>query len=166
MKIELSPGEWAGVLNAVIERGELDDDREASDDYMRIAGLIREQIAEAGRVLPELPEPDEDQDEAECPHAWTASEVLAMRDQDAVYNAKGRELHGDAWHEFTRSYPEVGATCGAVLELVDRVPDYRSVRWEDGVLVVGDGQFGDAETEELSCKNGHQWSLAIEMEYR
>jgi hypothetical protein len=65
MKIELSPGEWAGVLNAVIERGELDDDREASDDYMRIAGLIREQIAEAGRTLPEL-EPDEDQAPRQC----------------------------------------------------------------------------------------------------
>jgi hypothetical protein len=40
------------------------------------------------------------------------------------------------------------------------------VRWEDGVLVIGDGQFGDGETEELSCENGHQWSTAIEMEYR
>jgi hypothetical protein len=81
MKIELSPGEWAGVLNAVIERGELDDDREASDDYMRIAGLIREQIAEAGRTLPEL-EPGEPGTEAVCP---TCGEPLAVAVEETDY---------------------------------------------------------------------------------
>jgi hypothetical protein len=102
MKIELSPGEWAGVLNAVIERGELDDDREASDDYMRIAGLIREQIAEAGRVLPELPVPDEDQDEAECPHVWTPGGLADARPGRGL-PGPGRELHGDAWNGVHRS---------------------------------------------------------------
>jgi hypothetical protein len=113
MKIELSPGEWAGVLNAVIERGELDDDREASDDYMRIAGLIREQIAEAGRTLPELPVPDEDQDEAECPHVWTprrSGGCATSRRSSTRPGARAarRRLERDA----RTDYPRSGASCG------------------------------------------------------
>jgi hypothetical protein len=169
MKIELSPGDWAGVLNAVIERGELDDDREASDDYMRIAGLIREQIAEAGRTLPELtPVTDTDDGEsAACPHVWTAEEVRRMRDVDDQYQARGRGMHGDAWNGTPRTdYPEVGSFCGAELEVVERVWDYRPTSWHKGVLRIGDGQFGDGEFVELTCDNGHVWAMPEEVEYR
>ena len=52
MNIDLSPGEWAYVMEAVIERAEREDDRELSDDAMRVAGIIR--AALAAPALPEL----------------------------------------------------------------------------------------------------------------
>jgi hypothetical protein len=169
VRIELSPGDWAGVLHALDERvhglRELADPRhpeaelydqddliEQAEDLARVHDSLREQIAEAGRELPELtPVTDTDDGEsAACQHVWTASDVLAMRDQDAVYNAN----------------PEVGSVCGAELEVVERVWDYRPTSWHKGVLRIGDGQLGDGEFVELTCDNGHVWAMPEEVEYR
>lgn len=81
MKVELSPGEWAGVMDAVHEAardkrdpllldGLRDEDvadlREQADDLDRIAGLIREALADNGRELPEVP-PGTPGTNASCP---------------------------------------------------------------------------------------------------
>jgi hypothetical protein len=70
VRVELSPGDWAGVLDAVrsvarqLRDGQwpvdtpVEDHRDAdeqADDLDRVAKSLREQIAEAGRELPDLP---------------------------------------------------------------------------------------------------------------
>lgn len=45
MKIDLSPGEWAGVMDAVADRAAREtEDHELRDDLWRIARSIREAI--------------------------------------------------------------------------------------------------------------------------
>lgn len=75
MKIDLSPGEWAGVLDVLKLRaksirayadatGDPQDD-ELADDYERIAGIIREALASdplagPGRAYDHEARPDDD----------------------------------------------------------------------------------------------------------
>lgn len=57
MRVELGPGEWAGVLDVLRERAAQlreaplvdDEPHELADDYERIAGIIRTALAENGR---------------------------------------------------------------------------------------------------------------------
>jgi hypothetical protein len=75
VNVDLSPGEWAGVLNAVMQESrrlqrltdEYETDfREDAEDLARIGRLIREAIAEDGRELPEVP-PGTPGTNASCP---------------------------------------------------------------------------------------------------
>lgn len=56
-----------------------------------------------------------------------------------------------------------GKVCGQVIEVTERVWDYRPVHWVealDGTLTagIGDGQLGDGEFHSFACESGHQWA--------
>jgi hypothetical protein len=135
MKIELSPGEWAGVLAALrdrigwqrdqaVEDEQLGHDglaralRENADDLDRVAKSLREQIAEAGRTLPEL-EPGEPGTEAVCP------------------------------------------TCGEPLAVAVEETDYRrGMMWtRDGSVIVGKSDSVEVTEVRAFCGDSHYWAV-------
>lgn len=174
MNVDLTPGEWAGVLDAVRLRVKVlrayepeigGPDDEAADDLDRIAGVIREAIADNGRELPELV-PGEPGEEPLCPHVWTEDDVAKKRADVEAYNASLREQHGDAANLWVRKYPEVGTVCGKTLRLVEEGYDEvrNLVEWceptDDGVVKVGDSRFSDegSGSSYVECDGGHTFA--------
>ena len=186
MKIELSPGEWAGVMNVLhqaaedmrqaaavepIEDFEAADLREQADDYERIEGIIREALDKDGRGLPVLtpPEvPEGEEVEATCQHVWTVEEIEQLRQRDAEWQAALRETH-PTYVPTERTYPEPGSLCGSELIYWTGVPYRHYAYWSDsGVLVMGDGKSGDGDIgeDELVCSNHvHAWAIPDDVDW-
>jgi hypothetical protein len=138
VRIELSPGEWAGVLHCVMQESRrLDrlteeyetDFREQAEDLRRIGRLMREAIDAAGRELPELPA-GEPGTRAACPEC---GEELAVRKAEIEYRR---------YAEWTRD----GAVVVGGWDASDSVPD---------------------EPDVMLCPNGHgEWALPDVEDYR
>lgn len=104
--------------------------------------------------------------QAGCPHVFTAEEVAEIQLREDTARAAYRAKHGTDW---LRRYtvPTAGEQCGADITAYGQVGMYRSVWWDGDTLVLGDSKFADdgGSGEELTCGEGHTWSVPADVEY-
>lgn len=161
MKIDLSPGEWAGVMDAVAERASREADHELRDDLWRIARLIRQAIEEDGRELPELV-PGEPNTTVTCQHVMTPQDVRARIERNEAVKERWAG-HSDRECPAYMLWPVglPGEQCGLPLYVNVLEWDHRKQsEWlEDGAIYVG--KSVDTETVDMrfGCEAGHDWEL-------